>query len=206
MPYPPLSLSPDIPLNVRLMVEKGIDPMLREVHIMLGVQIDDGKHLLQNSIANTLLAVISGVSTTLYARDGDSKAQFTGQLVDNFPWDADSPVGATREEAAQILWEYCRNPLAHRLGMHPKGARIVKFGQVHGRMPADVDALATSSERPTTKTPLVVRPEAYVLWIDALYWSVRQMVQRMIDNRAQVIAAEKWIQKGGFLPPRLRKS
>jgi hypothetical protein len=89
MSYPSIRLSQDIPLNVRVVIERGIDPLLREVHIMLGVQIDDAKHLLQNSIANTLLAVISGASATLYAREGDSKAQFTGQLVDHFPWPRD---------------------------------------------------------------------------------------------------------------------
>ena len=206
MPYPPIKLPSDVPLNVRVVVELGIDPMLREVHTMLSVVIPDPTYHLQSSIANMLLAVISGASSTLYAKEGTSIDQFTGLLIKHFPWDLDPPEGASPDIAAHILWEECRNPLAHRVGLRPKGGRIVKFGLVRGKTPDEVDALAVSVTNPRLRSSLIVRSDATVLWVDTLYWSIRRMIENMMLDRSVVLAAENWMRKLGFMPQRLRKA
>jgi hypothetical protein len=201
MPYQPIILPNEVPLNVRSVVEGGVDPMLREVHTMLSISIDeDGRpRQFQHSIANTLLAVISGVSSTLYAKDLRPGEQFVGVLVDHFPWTLDPPTGATPQEAVRILYDDGRNPIAHRVGMHRKGSKPVELGMVFGRTPEEIDAMAVDPSGPS-RPSIVVREDVVALWLGSLYWSVRRMIHNLLADRSRVIAAEQWLRKGGFLP------
>jgi hypothetical protein len=68
------------------------------------------------AIAQSLLAVISGLSVTLYSRSGKSGERFKGMLIDHFPW-SDEPANALKGvSAAEAVYSVFRNPLTHDLG------------------------------------------------------------------------------------------
>ena len=155
----------------------------------------------QFSIAHLLLGTIAGISTTLYAQTGKNGARFRGLLVDYYPFASEPTNTVPVPDAARTLWSVFRNPLAHDLGFDlEKKAKtpVVKVFRVvtnHGRRGLTekrIEALEKSSVRPANLKPtLVVRTDATVLSVDALYWGVRCMVENLLRDTARVQAAEK---------------
>jgi hypothetical protein len=81
----------------------------------------------------------------------------------------------------------------HSAGLIVKGARTVKFGHTF-KHPVDIER---DDYQPTKPVP-VVRDDAIVLWLDELYWSIRQMIVRTVADDARCREIEDWIASGRF--------
>ncbi len=199
MAYVKLDLPEALEESVRSVIHFGVEPLLQDVHWMLATTIahpsDDGPgRQLQMPIALTLLAVVAGVSTELYSRSGGTGDRFKNCLTTFFPWDVDPPSGASKEEAAKILYDVFRNPLIHKLGLNRATGPVVKIGQVfRGTSDAEqrVVELEGRSDKPFSKPCLVVTPEKRVLWLDPFYWGVRKLVERWSRDASETSHAHE---------------
>jgi hypothetical protein len=192
MPYTPLPLPTHVPDPLRAFVAATVENYLWEVHYLLAIPAIPGqggayeKRQFQWCIANTLLAVIAGVAATLTTNDEPPGRQFKDALRRFYPWDRDEPRGINAEGAANVLYEVFRNPLVHTAMARPKG-RPVKIGRVFpGLSPEALEErvveIETTRERPPSKPSMVVRDDAIVLWIDPLYWGIREMIPRALAD------------------------
>ena len=201
MAYVELDLSDTIPDSVRTVIRKGVEPLLQDVHWMLATVIAGPtdtapRRQLQVPIAHTLLATVAGVSAKLLhaPEKKDTGERFKECLTRFFPWDVDPPTGASKDEAAKILYEAFRNPLVHYLGLNMARAPAVKIAQIlRGTDDAEnrVEELERLTGKPYSVPCLVVAPEKRVLWLDPFYWGVRKLVERWSRDPDQVLHADQ---------------
>ena len=121
MSYVPVPKPNDLPLRVAAAVDRLEEHYLHEVHVMLRMPIPHYRlsSTCTFSCAQSLLALIGGVSTMLYAnRDGSSGKDFKDLLIDFYPWDQEPHPRVTPQEGAKIIYEVFRNPITHNLGAH----------------------------------------------------------------------------------------
>ena len=200
MAYVELDLPNTLPDTVRIVIRKGVEPLLQDVHWMLATVIAEPtdtapRRQLQVPIAHVLLATVAGVSAKLLHAPGKGAGDRFKECVTRlFPWDIDPPTGISNNEAAAILYAVFRNPLVHYLGLNRASAPAVKIGQVF-RGTDDAESRVEELERLTVKpysVPcLVVTPEKRVLWLDPFYWGVRKLVERWCRDGDEVSHADQ---------------
>ena len=201
MAYVPLDLPTSLPTPVEQVIRGPVENYLHDVHWMLATTLPGGDgpgRQLQNPIAMTLLAVVAGVSTELYqAPQGTGTGRrFKDCLIDFFPWDIDPPQGVSNEKAAEILYDGFRNPMAHFLGLwNPLRTKLGIVFRGTEDAEAKVEELERLNNKPYSDPCLVVTAEKRVLWLDQLYWGVRQMIQRWARDPNQVVGAHARILK-----------
>ena len=118
--YRCLQLSPSTPMVVRDFVTRTIEDLcFSDVHAMLRLPLpDNGITAGQNfAITQLLMAVVSGVSITLYDNVGGSGPLFMGVVEKFFPWDEEPSNDVERNTAAGIIYNVFRNPLSHGAGV-----------------------------------------------------------------------------------------
>ena len=192
MAYTLLDL-PNAPDPLRHFVDDTIEKYLRELHYLLALPCpkDSQPKQFQISIANMLVAVISGAAAVLTTLDLPPGRQFVQVLLQHYPWADDAPTGGTPRQAAHVLYNVYRIPLVHTGFALKKRARTIKTGRhIQNTLDAAawesaVEALENSRTRPSHDPSVVIRKDATVLWLDPLYWGVRQMIQRSLDDPAQ---------------------
>jgi hypothetical protein len=176
----------------------------RDVHAMLRlpaptIEVTAGCNF---AIAQVLLSVVSGASTTLYAHSGGTGKRFKGLLVDYYPWAEEPTAERNDEEHARHIYSLFRNPLAHDLGLDLErrkrtGKIIVKRLTTdngrQGHSEAGVEALEHAT-RPARLSP-VLRNDAgrVVLMVEAFYWGVRTMLVRLNADRSRMATAEAFL-------------
>jgi hypothetical protein len=202
MAYVPLDLPTPLPTYVELVIRGPVEGYLHDVHWMLATTLpsrpDGPGRQLQNPIALTLLAIVAGVSTELYQppEGADTGRRFKDCLVEFFPWDVDPPTGVSNEEAAKILYDSFRNPMVHFLGIwNPVTTKLGSVFRGSDDAEAEVEKLERLNVKPFSDPCLVVTDEKRVLWLDQLYWGVRQMIQRWARDPDQVARAHARIQR-----------
>lgn len=200
--YTPLQLPASLPPELEVIIRHAIeDPYLFDIHRLLSFGDTDAhptRQQLQISIAVLLLSVVSGVSSTIYAKyDGSPRKQFVGVLCDWYPWDLDAPEGVGSKGAAEILYDVFRNPLVHRLGLRRKRCRAIKIGRIHPGA-SRVTEMEQLTERPGSEPSLVVRHDTIVFWLDNFYWGVRRMIEGMAADSNQCSRAVQWLKDGKF--------
>jgi len=206
VPYVPLSIPASTPNHVARLLQRVERDFLNEIHCMFRLPI--ANYRLNTgcpfTIAHSLTGVISGVSTTLYSHGGESGKRFKGVLIDYFPFDLEPRHYPSAHVSADIIYSLYRNPLAHNFGLHltnktlPPAIKIKKIHSIKGRRgltEAQVERLERSSPRPRLASAVTVRPDATVLGIEALYWGVRVMIERLLGDNARMNRAN------GFLAP-----
>ena len=200
MAYVPLALPDSLPESVNTVIRKGVEPQLRDVHWMFATAIarpseSEPPRQLQLPIALVLLATVAGESESLLHLEEktDGGKRFQECLKRYFPWDIDPPTGVSSEEAAKILYKTFRNPLVHRLGLHPSKDAAVQIGQ---SFPGSDDAAARMERlersrcKPASEPCLVVTLDKRKLWLDPFYWGVRILVERWSCDKTQVSHAD----------------
>lgn len=213
MTYVTLTLPKTLPHNVAMFIRHRVEAYLFDARQLLSTAFPEAhpRAQIQRPIALTLLATIAGVSRVLHSRKnakgGDEtfdSVLFPGFVADYYPFDIDPPKDVTPDVAAKILYSAFRCPLVHSLNtdgpdsMPTNIARspefITKIGRaLRGNSDAerDVEALERCETKPYSEPWLVVRPDATVLWLDALYWGVRKMIERWALDAEQVKLADQ---------------
>ncbi|MBI4084258.1 MAG: hypothetical protein HY423_16755 [Candidatus Lambdaproteobacteria bacterium] len=226
MPYTPLTIPPDVPDVVRRLVQEQLEPQLRDIHAMLRLPLDDDPFKAGGNvtIASALLNLVGGISIVLYKSTGSSGSLFKNVLTNFYPWD-DETGGLSGDAAANTLYETFRNNLTHSMGLSvkekkkhgPATRRLAPMGKpvkikrwrapdIPGRSreeaPGPTDEFVTSLEsdqRPQNiSATLTERSDATVLLVESLYWGIRRMVEKLLNDRDAMTNASK------FLAPKIQ--
>jgi hypothetical protein len=204
MDYEELCLTPAHP-RVQLFVREAIEPHFRDTHCMLllpnrEADLEAGCNF---AIAQVLLNVISGISTTLFAQAGRTGVLFK-QLLNEFYWTNDPPGGLSFSEATAILYDDFRNPLVHALGFRLRHDRdthsrrterserrfqIERFAKVDEPFLRDLE----SGHRPPIGPTLEATGNVITLRPEGLYWGTRQMIEALVGDEARMNAAEEFL-------------
>lgn len=169
------------------------------------------------AIVSSLCNLISGISTTIYKPPKlppagrskcDSGQAFQGVVHDFFPY---TPPGAN--DFPKQLYQFCRNPLAHSVGLKDAAEPVVYFTRIFDPAHADVgwsDRELEDLERPGSPFQLphpgiVIDPPSpprqYYQWTlhcDSFYLDVIKLLQRLTADTTQVQAAENRFRQGVF--------
>jgi hypothetical protein len=122
MVYQPLNIAPSTPPRVRVLIQRIEDLSFSDTHSMLRLplhhyRLSAGCNF---AITHVLMAVIGGVSTTLYRHTGNVGDRFTGVLVNYFPWNKEPTSNVSPVDAADAIYSVFRNPITHDLGLDLK--------------------------------------------------------------------------------------
>lgn len=205
MAYTAITLDPATKPRVRGLIQRVEDHYLRDVHAMLrlpvpGSEITAGCNF---AIAQVLLAIVSGVSVTLYEHSGGKGGRFKQLLVDYYPWSEEPVPVHDREETAAMIYSLVRNPLTHDLGVdletkhRTRSVTVKRLTTDHetcGHTEAGVEALEIDA-RPVSLSPtMTVEADRVVLLVEAFYWGIRRMLQKLSADSARVATAEQFLE------------
>ena len=204
MAYRPLAIDPATPQRVRGVIQSLENHYFSDVHCMLRLpaprcSLTAGCNF---AITQVLTAAIGGLSVTLYRHTGGSGRRFKGILIDYYPWDVEPNNRVTPSEGAEVLYSVIRNPLTHDLGLdlekkaktaQVKIKRLSTKQKTQGLPEKTFQGLERSDRRLVMSPTVTVRPDATVVLVEALYWGVRAMVERITRDRARMRAAEAFL-------------
>ncbi len=206
--------------RVEWLVRNLLELYLVDLHHMLRLPLKEKgiKGGCNFSAAHTLLAAVSGVSTTLYKqRKGPYEAPFKGALRDFYPWDAEegAPLGDNeKDEIVDALWDEFRGVLTHHAGLPTEwdkikrqwapaelGYRVVikRWVKTNGNGLAEskIETLEEAKKWPFTvmKRTLVIDSDAKVLKVERFYWGVRRMIEEITRCHARMRNAEQYLSR-----------
>lgn len=204
MPYRQLKVDPKAPARVKALVERVENHYLRDVHCMLRLPLSHyGLTAGCNfAIAQVLMATIGGVSVTLYSQSGRSGRSFKNLLVDYYPWDLEPKTTLKPANGAEIIYSVFRNPLTHDLGLGlekkattPKVLikRLVTENKTRGLPEATIERIEDTENRFRMSATLTAQPDATVLLVEALYWGVRVMLERLTRDASRIQKADTFL-------------
>lgn len=206
MAYRSLEIDSHVPARVRSLIRSIESHYFSDVHCMLRLPIPRYRLTAgcNFSIAQVLMAAVSGISVTLYRHTGASGECFKGVLTDYYPWDIEPNNQVTPAQGAQVLYSVIRNPLTHDLGLDlqrkaktpkVKIKRLSTNAKSQGLPERAFRGLERSDVRLAMSPTVTVRPDATVLLVEALYWGVRVMVERLTCDHGRMRAAEVFLAK-----------
>jgi hypothetical protein len=180
MPYQPLKLASTTPPKVRAPIHQIEALSFSDVHSMLRLPLHHYRLApgCNFAIAHVLMAVIGGVSTTLYRHTGQVGERFKGVLVDYFPWDLEPTGTLPPADAADIIYEVFRNPITHDLGLDVKkkssGLQVkikrmktaTRTGRDRGLTEKQIEKLEISLSRPRASATVAVASHKKVLFVE----------------------------------------
>jgi hypothetical protein len=208
--YRPVAISSSTPASVAQFIRSTVDLFFGDVHAMLRLPLpQEGLEAGCNySGAAVLLAVISGASVVLYdpSVKGDRGRLFKATAAEFYPWDTEPAVGVSDPDQGKLLlYDSFRNPLAHTFGRHvvPYGRTIARFAG-NGYDEADLERIETAVDRPSEllqgRPTLVVTPagpgSGQGLYVEPLYWGVRELIRRLTHDPARMAQAAHYIEHG----------
>jgi len=209
MAYQRLILDPSTPLLVKGLIRKVEIFEFSDIHSMLRLPLNNYRITAgcNRGITHALMAVIGGISTTLYKQSGNVGAKFKGVLIDYFPWDLEPQGSLAPEDAADIIYEVFRNPLTHDLGLDVKKksqGRKVLIKRLHTKTPSGkyrgltevyIERLERAQGRPSPSATVTVTPTNKVLLVECLYWGIRRTIERLSADHTRMTAAERFLAK-----------
>jgi hypothetical protein len=162
------------------------------------------------AITSTLYNLLSGISTTIYKpphllHEAESAygagPAFRDLVRDFFPY---TPAGANN--FPRELYQLCRNPLAHSVGLVGAEAPVVSFTRIFHASHAGEgwsDQELNDLERPGTPFRLqhpgiVVNGRRWTLHCDSFYLDVIDLLRRLTADATQMAAAEQRFGQGVF--------
>ena len=206
MAYQKLTLDPATPPTVRRLIEHLEGLFLRDVHCMLRLPVPNYRLTAGCNFAITqvLTAAIGGVSVTLYRHTGSKGQRFKGLLIDYYPWMLEPGNAVTPTDGAEVIYAVIRNPLTHDLGLDlekkKKTAKVVikRRGTTgtHGLPEKTIEEMLERNDRRLVMSPTVtIHQGKTVLLVEALYWGLRIMIERLTRDRARMQAADAFLSK-----------
>ena len=204
MAYRRLAIDPATPQRVRGVIQSLENHYFSDVHCMLRLPAPRCRFTAGCNFAITqvLTAAIGGLSVTLYRHTGGIGQRFKGVLIDYYPWDVEPNNRVTPNDGAEVLYSVIRNPLTHNLGLdlekkaktaQVKIKRLSTKQKTQGLPERSFQGLERSDRRLDMSPTVTVRPDATVVLVEALYWGVRVMVERLTRDRARMQAAEAFL-------------
>ena len=188
MPYIPLPVPAHAPEAVRS-VCGVIDGAFQEIRSIMEVEATygtPGKDQFQRSLATLLLSATDGASQIfIAASERDNGKRFTRFLRENFPW---LRVQMDPDAACTYMWESARCSQIHRFGLY-SGDEVRKFARPFTL--DDIELAALENGREPSKPFIVQEDGKTVVWLDALYWSLRQAIANAIDTPEKTEAVHK---------------
>ena len=191
--------------HVQQLIVQVLDDQFSDVRAMLQLPRPDiGITPACNfAIVSSLCNLISGISTTIYkplgllhelrSPQGKSGPAFKDMVRDFFPY---SPTGAT--DFPKELYDLCRNPMAHSVGLMDPASPIVEFTRIFDPSHYGVgwsDQQLEDLERPDRPysfpySGIVIDSQRWTLHCDAFYLDVIEMLRRLNADSVQMTAAE----------------
>jgi hypothetical protein len=204
MPYRALSIPAHVAPHVAGVVRRLEDHYFRDVHCLLRLPIPNYRLTAgcNFTIAQVLMSVIGGLSTTLYGHGGESGRRFKRLLIDFYPWDLEPLLTVTPTQGAEVIYSVFRNPLAHNLGLdiekkartlEVKVKRLATKGGTRGLTEKAVELLERTDGRITMSPTVTLRSGATVLLVEALYWGTRVMIERLLNDATRMTRAEAYL-------------
>ena len=158
------------------------------------------------SIVIVLLCIVDGVARDIYPTRlvKDQEKRFKRLLTQKLPWSESNGKWIEIAEAARNLYLELRNPLVHELGQDKvTGARrsgflepkIGHWGEIDEefRNIARIDELNEwNDDWPVLYVQKDIGGSRIKVCCAALYWSVKHMVQDLIDDAAVMASAESY--------------
>jgi hypothetical protein len=206
VPYVMLSINPSTPPHALGVVRRLEDRFFRDVHCMLRLPIPNYRLVAGCNFAITqvLTAAVGGLSTTLYSHSGPKGQRFKGLLTDYYPWNREPPNSLSASQRAEIIYSIIRNPLTHDLGLDlekksntqkVKLKRLTTKNKIRGLPEKTIESLETTDRRFTMSGTVVVRADATVVLVEALYWGIRCLVESLTHDAARMANAETFLAK-----------
>ncbi len=206
MGYQLLRLAAETPSLVERMIRVALEPQLRDIHTMFRLPmrargLEAGCNF---AIAHNLLALISGISVTLYEHDGGSGELFQ-RLMDDVYWKIDPPEGIDPSKATDVLYKEFRNVLTHDLGIaidydqKTKKRRVVQpdfrlvIKKYEGLSEEVLELREIALTRPEMSATLRVEGKTATLLVDGLYWGLRRLVETLTHDKARMKRAEAFL-------------
>lgn len=198
MTYHPLTLPSRLSGPEVKLIRDQLEPHLEDVHTMLRLPVagDPGLRAGCNfAIAQVLLAVVAGASVTLYQpsalRSRGGRGQLFREILTNhYPWNEELSISGrvVGNDAARILYDLLRNPLAHALGVIDPADSLgfTSFEVMKGSFAeADIEATERAVARPVDWTDPTLRQDGtkLTLWVRSFYWGVRRMIENVAAGR-----------------------
>lgn len=204
MAYRGLKIDPTTPANVKKLVQQLEAHYMSDVHVMLRLPIPDYRIMAgcNFAISQVLMATIGGVSTTLYSHSGGNGKRFKELLVDYYPWKYEPSQSIAPDKAAEIIYSVFRNPLTHDLGLDiekkantpvVKLKRLLTKNKTRGLPEKEIEALEDTTKRPSMMPTIIIRSDATVLLVEALYWGVRRMIEELVADKTRMKAADDFL-------------
>jgi hypothetical protein len=193
--YHQLKLPSGVTADVEKIVWEQLEPHLIDVHSMFRLPVRDDPGLQGGcnfTIAQVLMAVISGASVTLYDptainRRGDRKRLFRDILTHHYPWKEESGIdgGLFGGDAATKLYVLFRSPLAHALGIIEPDESPTILRAIVEKGPfveAAIEETERAAERPADWTHPTLRQngDVLILWLRSFYWGVRRTIENVV--------------------------
>jgi hypothetical protein len=189
----PLKLNPATPRRFRDLAEGVIQVHLDDVNSMLRIPAL-GPGGCAYPITQTLLAVVGGLSTVVYASTRrNSGERFTRLLEEHYPWSAEPEESVPKGVGPSTLYEWFRNPEEHALSLetYETDGGLLRMSKGSSRMglrrqlPGGVEDWSDDTlselegdERPTSLSATLSEHDQRVwLTVEALYWGVRRLVE-----------------------------
>jgi hypothetical protein len=204
MAYRGLKIDPSTPATVRKLVGTLESHYLCDVHSMLRLPIPNYRIMAGCNFAavQVLMATIGGISTTLYSHTGGKGKRFKDLLIGYYPWSLEPPNTVTPVQATDIIYSVFRDPLTHDLGLDiEKKAKTPSVeikrratkNKTRGLPEKEIEALENTASRPNMSPTVTVRPDATVLFIEALYWGVRRMIEDLLADKTRMQSADSFL-------------
>ncbi len=214
MTYTPIEVGPDVPEPVRLFIVRRVEPLLRDIRLMLTApgHPHPGLNL---SIATVLFSVIGGLARVFFNHIIEDGRSFKA-VAQRYPM-SDEPADAIRSRKifADTLYGMYRCNLVHSLGLNMvRRIRVVKGKKRRGRWtivtapdryvvarsllssPAQLDEIERLTCRPPTLKATLKREDGKVrLDVDALYRGVRLLVHGLAREPMRQRIAERLLKE-----------
>jgi hypothetical protein len=206
MAYIPLALDSQTPPHVAGLIQSIENHFFRDVHTMLRLPLPhEGLSAGCNfAIAQVLVAVVSGVSVTLYSHTGKNGGRFKALLRDFYPWSRERTNTVKPKNGAKYIYSLIRNPLTHDLGLDLENRSKVgkvAINRLHlaNTPPGLSESVVEQIERdPTRVTPsptltVTTTTKETVLQVEMFYGGVRTMIENLTRDRSRMQAAETFL-------------
>lgn len=217
--YRPVRIYVSAPASVITFIRDPVEWTLQDVRAMLRLPLPDvGISAGCNfSIAEILLAFISGLATVFFDASADPRYRFIGLLRAHYPWHTEAHHVYNKVDSKSgppILYDVFRNPFAHSLGVDttvvggPRATKrvvrrsrrlrvsVARLGMSEGgtglteAMLQELDA----PRRPIWLQPTIIRDEDGIqLSVEAMYWGVRGLLEALTRDNETLDHARRFL-------------